>query len=87
MVYSLEVTLTVECAESGGSDNTMREKVSHVGQGMVNGALEKALWLGRAPLHLCISQVTPLESKFLFQLSASIVVPLPLSCFAPLGGI
>lgn len=34
MVYSLEVTLTVEYAESGGSDNTMREKVSHVGQGL-----------------------------------------------------
>lgn len=49
MVYSLEVTLTVEYAESGGTDNTMREKVSHVGQGLVNGALEQALWLGRAP--------------------------------------
>lgn len=81
MVFSLEVSLTGEYAESEGSGATTRQKNALCWPGAGEYGARTSLIVGEPPMSLCLS-VTPSESKFLYQLSASRAVTLPASYFA-----
>lgn len=64
----------------------MGDKVSYVGQGLVSGALEQGLEMGRAPYTFVFVMLRLQRANFCFNCQP-LSSDSPLSCFAPPWGI